>query len=114
MVKVLVTGFGPFPGMAENRSARVVQGFVASCELQAHEIHRRVLPTTYDDSECLIRELITSLMPDLCICLGVARTPTIRLERLARNATSACSPDAAGQLRSGPIVATGPAAYPSS
>lgn len=113
-MKILVTGFGPFPGVTENRSGRVLRELAASPALRGHELRVEELPTVYAEVDARIDGLVASFKPDLCIGLGVWPGRAIRLERLARNATTSGAPDATGQVRKGVIVEGAPADWPSS
>lgn len=113
-MKVLVTGFGPFPGVTENRSGRVLRELAASAALRGHELRVEELPTVYAEVDARIDGFVASFKPELCIGLGVWPGRTIRLERLARNATTSGVPDAAGQVRQGPVVDGAAADLPSS
>lgn len=113
VMKILVTGFGPFPGVTENRSALVLRELASSAALRGHELRVEELPTTYAAVDARIDELVASFQPALCIGLGVWPGRTIRLERLARNATTSSAPDAAGQVRRGAVVEGAPADWPS-
>jgi pyroglutamyl-peptidase len=112
-MKILVTGFGPFPGVTENRSGRVLRELAASPALRLHDLRVEELPTVYADVDARIDGFVASFQPDLCIGLGVWPGRTIRLERLARNATTSGAPDAAGQVRQGAVVEGAPAGWPS-
>ncbi len=88
---VLITGFGPFPGIDSNPSATVMERL----RLEGHEAH--VLPTEYGAGLALMESLLVKIDPDIVLCFGVAGdAERIRLERLARNTVSTERPDAAG------------------
>jgi pyroglutamyl-peptidase len=115
-MRVLLTGFGPFPGVAVNPSEMVVAELGA--RPRPHdgiELVTSTLPVEYEAAGARIRELIPSVGPDAVLCLGVAAGRTaINLERFALNLDDAPIPDNAGQLLQGTaIVPDGPAAYQS-
>jgi pyroglutamyl-peptidase len=97
-LSVLLTGFGAFPGVADNPSARLVEnlgrakGFAPpDCEL-----HIRVLPTEWNAIETLVPVLLNSLQPHITIHFGVSQEArSLRIERRARN-TVLPGVDAAG------------------
>jgi len=113
-MRILVTGFGKFPGVAVNTSELVVSRFAADAPGWPFDAMRfEVLPTRYEAAEVLVRELMGEFKPDRVLLLGVAETPTTaRLERFALNIDDAASPDEGGVLRKGvTILAGGPAAF---
>jgi pyroglutamyl-peptidase len=113
-MRVLITGFGPFPGLANNPSQLLVEGLADRQDSPAGlEILTSVLPTEYAGAETRIRQLIGDLRPDAVVCIGTAaRRSEINLERVALNLDDASIPDNAGLLRQGKqIVPEGPAAY---
>jgi pyroglutamyl-peptidase len=113
-VKVLLTGFGPFPGIATNPSATVVEHLAASsAERSDVEIVTSILATEYARAGNSIRELISRVGPDAVICIGTAAKRTeINLERVALNLDDAAIPDNAGTIIQGKLIAPeGPVAY---
>src|SRR6185369_17274354 len=113
-MRILVTGFGKFPGVAVNTSELVVSRFASHAPAWPFDAMRfAVLPTRYAEAEVLMRELMGEVRPDRVLLLGVADTPsTARLERFALNIDDGASPDEGGELRKGvPILAGGPAAF---
>lgn len=109
-MSILMTGFGPFPGVPRNASQQVVEGFPD--EWADQEVHRFVLPTIYDAAGTTIDRLLVEVRPDICLCLGVAGDPFLRLETVARNHGTVPMPDESGIIRSGPIAPAGPDSYP--
>lgn len=109
-MSILLTGFGPFPGVPRNASQQVVEGFPDT--LADQEIHRVVLPTIYDTAGTTVESLLVEVRPDICLCLGVAGDPFLRLETIARNHGTVPMPDESGVIRSGPISPAGPDTYP--
>jgi len=113
MLDVLVTGFGPFPGVDANPTGIVMKRLQQRPGNGLWNLHAHTLPTEYESASMRITALLRRIEPDVCICFGVAGPGPIRLERLARNETTADCPDNAGDLRLGAIEAQGPPSYPS-
>lgn len=113
---ILVTGFGPFPGVADNATATLVPRLVET----AHSRHRNylivgaVLPTVWDVAPRQLEVLFELHRPSACLHFGVAREAQgFRLERRAANACKVME-DAAGCLPAAPqLSASGPAYRPS-
>src|SRR4051794_14321753 len=82
-MRILVTGFGKFPGVAVNTSEVVVSRFAADApDWPFGAMRFEVLPTRYEAAEVLVRELMGEFRPDRVLLLGVADTSsTARLER---------------------------------
>jgi pyroglutamyl-peptidase len=120
-LRVLVTGFGPFPGAPFNptqplvaRLLRLRRPALSDVELSGH-----IFPVTYQAVDRQLPELLTDLRPDALLMFGLAsRTPYIRIETRARNAVTTLWPDAdhtrvckgsisgdAGAMRFGPHTA---------
>jgi pyroglutamyl-peptidase len=110
-VRVLVTGFGPFPGAPFNPTITLVRRLTQlrrpaldDIELTGHIFH--VAYQTIDDE---LPGLIERLRPRVLLMFGLAdRTAYLRVETSARNAVSRRL-DADGKLsRKGSIVSDGP------
>jgi pyroglutamyl-peptidase len=97
-LRILVTGFGPFPGAPYNptqplvaRLTRLRRPAFSDVELSSH-----VFPVTYSAVD---RELPLALQrhePHALLMFGLAsRTPYLRIETRARNAVTMLWPDAA-------------------
>lgn len=83
--RVLVTGFGPFPGAPINPSA-----WLAGALVNAHApdctLHAEVLPTEWEAVAALAPRLYASLQPDVMIHFGLCqRAVGFRIERSAFN-----------------------------
>ena len=84
--QILLTGFGPFPGVIDNPSARLVEALADDDQLENLEITAKVLPTEWSAVERLIPDLLQSLQPHVTIHFGVSRQArSIRIERSAYN-----------------------------
>jgi pyroglutamyl-peptidase len=84
--RVLLTGFGPFPGVADNPSAWLAETLAqrAAFEVDA-ELHARVVPTAWQ-AALLMPRLYEELQPQMMIHFGVSqRAKTFRIERSAHN-----------------------------
>ncbi|ANW05484.1 pyroglutamyl-peptidase I [Bradyrhizobium icense] len=97
-LRILITGFGPFPGAPYNptqplvaRLTRLRRPALADIELSSH-----IFPVTYNAVD---RELPLTLQkhrPHALLMFGLAsRTPYLRIETRARNAVTMLWPDAA-------------------
>ncbi|MGZ8401531.1 MAG: pyroglutamyl-peptidase I family protein [Methyloceanibacter sp.] len=104
--RVLLTGFGPFPGAAVNPSAWLVETLAAqtpSAELDC-ELHARVLPTEWESVAALTPHLYEALQPHVMIHFGLsARAQSFRLERSAHN-RAAPRADAKGALPGSRVI----------
>lgn len=119
---LLVTGFGPFPGVRVNPSAELAQAVARSprWRLLGVEARSLVLPTTY-------AALATELEPaldgrfalDAILMVGLAtRATRLRIERRATSRANPLHPDASGHSAArrapdpGPIVRRSPVPPP--
>jgi pyroglutamyl-peptidase len=95
--RLLVTGFGPFPGMPRNPSGAVARLVAADRRWARNGVSAKalVLPTTYAAIE---RELAPALRKvDAVLMIGVAgRSRRLRVESRAVNRASPLLPDAGG------------------
>jgi pyroglutamyl-peptidase len=107
-LRILITGFGPFPGAPFNptmalvaRLAGLRRPALAEVELDSHIFH---VTTRTVDRE--LPELIDRLRPQAMLMFGLAsRTNHVRIETRARNAVTTSFPDADGSVaRKGSIV----------
>jgi pyroglutamyl-peptidase len=96
-LRILITGFGPFPGAPFNstqplvaRLLRLRRPALGDVELSGH-----IFPVTYKAVDRQLPELLANLRPDALLMFGLAsRTPYIRIETRARNAVTTLWPDA--------------------
>jgi pyroglutamyl-peptidase len=102
--RVLLTGFGPFPGVADNPSAWLAETLAQRAALDADaELHARVLPTSWQDAR-LMPHFYEELQPHVMIHFGVSqRAKTFRVERSAHNRADR-RVDAHGLMPSAPII----------
>jgi pyroglutamyl-peptidase len=110
--KLLVTGFGPFPGAPENPTETLMAGLAgASPEaLGAGALRAVVLPTDYRRSWEMLRDLYANLSPDVVVHFGLhLHAEAIHVERVGRNAVDPRKLDAAGYAPSdGRVHGSGP------
>lgn len=106
--RMLVTGFGPFPGVVDNPSGRLAAA-VDGEVIAGVPIVGRVLPVDWRAAWPLIEALVDEVEPAALVMFGVATDrPDVQIERVARNR---CAPraDAVGGLPDGPrVVADAP------
>jgi pyroglutamyl-peptidase len=111
--RLLVTGFGPFPGITRNPSAETARRLAASPRLRALAIDADVLilPTTYAALDEVLAPALTRLSPDAVLMIGVAgRARRVRVEGRALNRASVLAPDARGRRPERLSFGNGPAA----
>jgi pyroglutamyl-peptidase len=96
-LRILITGFGPFPGAPFNPTQPLVKRLtklrrpaLGDVELISHIFH-----VTYATVDRELPELITRYRPSALLMFGLAdRTAHIRIETRARNAVTTLFPDA--------------------
>jgi pyroglutamyl-peptidase len=96
-LRMLVTGFGPFPGAPFNptellvsRLLRLRRPSLSDIELIGH-----TFPVTYKDVDRELPELLSAHRPHGLLMFGLAsRTAHVRIETRARNAVTTLWPDA--------------------
>jgi pyroglutamyl-peptidase len=107
-VRILVTGFGPFPGAPFNPTMKLVERLVVlrrpafdDVELVSHIFH-----VTYATVDRELPLILKKHKPDALLSFGLAdRTTHLRIETRARNAITTIFPDAAGtHMRKGSIA----------
>jgi pyroglutamyl-peptidase len=100
-LRILVTGFGPFPGAPYNptqplvaRLLRLRRPALGDIELTGH-----IFPVTYGDVDRQLPELLAKYRPHALLMFGLAsRTAHVRVETRARNAVNVLWPDAGHTL----------------
>jgi pyroglutamyl-peptidase len=96
-LRILITGFGPFPGAPFNptgplvkRLLRLRRPALSDVELSGH-----IFPVTYKAVDRQLPELLAMRRPQALLMFGLAaRTPFVRIETRARNAVTTLCPDA--------------------
>jgi len=106
-MRILISGFGPFPGFEVNPSQKLVEALAAAppagCELDA-----LVLPVVYGEAPRQLLERARATRPDAVVSFGVATgSSEIRLERVAINCDDSSVPDGAGEKPSGRRIVEG-------
>ncbi|HEY0848984.1 MAG TPA: pyroglutamyl-peptidase I [Bradyrhizobium sp.] len=106
-LRVLITGFGPFPGAPYNptqplvaRLLRLRRPALSDVELASH-----IFPVTYHAVDRELPKLLAKHRPQALLMFGLAsRTTYVRVETRARNAVTMLWPDAAQtRVRKGSI-----------
>jgi pyroglutamyl-peptidase len=107
-LRILITGFGPFPGAPFNpteplvaRLLRLRRPALNDVELSSH-----IFPVSYAAVDRELPQLLTKHRPHALLMFGLAgRTPFVRIETRARNAVTMLWPDAARtRARKGSIM----------
>ena len=101
-LRILITGFGPFPGAPYNpteplvaRLLRLRRPAFGDVELSGH-----IFPVTYRAVDRELPQVLAEHLPRALLMFGLAsRTSFVRIETRARNAVTMLWPDAA-QMRS--------------
>lgn len=115
---LLLTYFGPFPGVPVNPTVALAEGAVRALNTARTDLRvvARELPVSYDGSSTALRAALQEVQPDALISLGVAvGRDVVSLEQVAINLDSAGIEDNDGDRRCDePIVPDGREAYFSS
>ena len=115
---LLLTYFGPFPGVPVNPTVALAEGAVRALNTARPDLRvvARELPVSYDGSSAALRAALQEVQPDALISLGVAvGRDVVSLEQVAINLDSAGIEDNNGDRRCDePIVPDGREAYFSS
>jgi pyroglutamyl-peptidase len=107
-LRILITGFGPFPGAPSNPTMPLVKRLTklrrpafSDVELTGHIFH-----VTYTTVDRELPELIARHRPQALLMFGLAdRTAHLRIETRARNAVTTLFPDAdRNRARKGSII----------
>ncbi len=109
-LKVLIAGFGRFPGAAVNPSGLVAKRLGRRNRPAFSGIRRvvHVFATRYADVDRELPALLAREAPDIVLLFGVAtRARHVRIEELARNRVSVLFPDAGGIRPARPAIAPG-------
>jgi pyroglutamyl-peptidase len=108
-VRVLLTGFGPFPGAPVNPSAVLVKTLARRRRPALAGLVRtvHVFATSYAAVDRDLPKLFAE-KPDIVLMFGLAgRTRQLRIELRARNAVSVLFPDADGRRPQHGVIAPG-------
>lgn len=96
-IRVLITGFGPFPGAPYNPTPKLVDRLVRLPRPAFANVERigHVFPVSYQAVDAQLPALLAQDAPDVLLMFGLAtRTPWCRIEIRARNAITQLWPDA--------------------
>ncbi|MEH2509620.1 pyroglutamyl-peptidase [Nitrobacteraceae bacterium AZCC 1564] len=96
-LRILITGFQPFPGAPYNPTQKLVERLVRLRRPAFNDIDRigHVFPVTYSTVDRELPALIANHHPHALLMFGLAsRTPHMRIETRARNAVTQIWPDA--------------------
>jgi pyroglutamyl-peptidase len=108
---ILLTGFGPFPGVPENASQKFVPklAHLAARRFSAHRVVARILPTEWERAPSRLKALYDRERPKLVLHFGVsAQASCYVIEMLSRNACRHVE-DAVGAMpRDDLVMAGGP------
>ncbi|MBR1267920.1 pyroglutamyl-peptidase I [Bradyrhizobium sp. AUGA SZCCT0222] len=106
-LRILVTGFGPFPGAPYNPTQALVERLMrlrrpafADVDISSH-----IFPVTYKAVDLELPQALAKHRPQAILMFGLAgRTAHVRIETRARNAVTLLWPDAAQtRVRKGSI-----------
>lgn len=96
-VRILITGFKPFPGAPYNPTEKLVARLMQLRRPALSGVNRvaHIFPVTYRAVDRQLPELIGSYRPDAVLMFGLAgRTKHLRIEIRARNTVTQIWPDA--------------------
>jgi pyroglutamyl-peptidase len=107
-VRILVTGFGPFPGAPFNPTMKLVERLMGLRRpaLDGVELVSHIFHVTYATVDRELPQLLKKYRPEATLSFGLAdRTSYLRIETRARNAITTIVPDADGtRMRKGSIA----------
>jgi pyroglutamyl-peptidase len=107
-LRILVTGFGPFPGAPYNPTQKLVARLLRLRRpaLSDVELSGHIFPVTYTAVDRQLPMLLAKHRPEGLLMFGLAaRTPYLRIESRARNAVTTIWPDAEhARVRKGSIA----------
>lgn len=89
--RLLVTGFGAFPGIAVNSTEAFAPELASHLRVRLPWLHLSlaILPTEWDTAPVVLQHLLQSVQPHVCLHLGVSGAARgLVLESHARNATA--------------------------
>ena len=98
-LRILITGFGPFPGAPFNPTMPLVDRLVELRQpaLDDVELSGHIFHVTYQTVDRELPQLIAERRPHALLMFGLAsRTSYVRIETRARNAVTTHLPDADG------------------
>jgi pyroglutamyl-peptidase len=97
--RILVTGFGAFPGTPVNPTETLVAALATCAAPPGVALSTRLLPVSWTETARLLEEAIAEIRPDAVLMFGVAgRSRAIRIEMRAANRAHVAAADAGGRL----------------
>jgi pyroglutamyl-peptidase len=96
-LRILITGFGPFPGAPHNPTMPLVARLLRLRRPAFNEVEfsGHIFPVTYKAVDRELPQLLARHRPHALLMFGLAsRTPYLRIETRARNAVTMLWPDA--------------------
>jgi pyroglutamyl-peptidase len=112
--KILLTGFGPFPGVPVNPTGLLMERIAADPAFFAEADLRAIaLETAFASARAQLEKASAEFKPDVILSFGVATGEReYRVERIAENRDACKAPDVEGVLRSGEAIdPDGPPTY---
>ena len=101
-LRVLVTGFPPFPGRDVNPTQALLAELKSQSLPQGVDLMAELLPCEYCGVETALDRCLASFQPDVILSFGVGRhRDVLRLESRGVNLDHASIPDNAGERREG-------------
>lgn len=109
MKRILVTGFGPFEDVAVNASEHLAVALGGMPVGPDVEVVGLALETSFGRARAAVTEAVEAAKRHgrafhLVLALGVARSATVRLERLARAEVTSSRPDVDGECWAGRLL----------
>ena len=108
-LRILITGFGPFPGAPFNPTQALVKRLVHLRRPMFKDValHGHVFPVAYGDVDRELAEQLAQIKPHALLMFGLAgRTRHLRIETRARNAVSTRWPAADGSYARSRTIST--------
>ncbi len=111
MKQLLITGFDPFGGAAENPSWQAVEALPD--KIGEYSLRKLPIPTIFGQAGQTVLSEAARLKPEVILCVGLAAgRSAVTPERIAVNIRDARIPDNAGAQPQGDFIdPAGPAAY---
>lgn len=110
-MRVLVTGFGPYPRVPRNPTGPIALVLAASPRLRrlGIRVEAHIFETSYAALRAELPALLLGTRPDVCLHLGLApRARRIRIEMQGENRARVLFPDASGHLPERRLTPGGP------
>jgi len=109
--RILITGFGRFPGAPSNPTMPLVARLVRAARRQGLDCVAHIFATRYAEVDRELPALIAKHRPDAIVMFGLAgRRRHVSIEVVARNRMSVLFPDAGGIIPARAAIAAGAAA----